>query len=58
MRTRRVTGSRFVSGQADTGRLVLTRNDGTTGVCGVVIARGVSLVDNTDSTFDLAFDGS
>ena len=58
MRTRRVTGSRFVSGQADTGRLVLTREDGSTAMCGVVIVRGVSLVDNTDSTFDLTFDGS
>jgi hypothetical protein len=42
----------------DTGRLVLTRDDGSTAFCGVVIVRGVSLTDNEDSTFDLVFDGS
>lgn len=54
----RPRGPRFEFGTADTGRLVLTRDDGSTAVCGVVIVRGVSLVDNEDSTFDLVFDGS
>ena len=58
MRTRRVKGAKFIFGSADTGQLVLTREDGSTAVCGVVIVRGVSLVDNADSTFDLVFDGS
>lgn len=54
----RPRGYKFESGTADTGRLVLTREDGSTVICGVVIMRGVSLVDNSDSTFDLVFDGS
>jgi hypothetical protein len=54
----RPRGPRFEFGTADTGRLVLTRDDGSTAVCGVVIVQGVSLVDNDDSTFDLVFDGS
>ena len=48
----RPRGPRFESGTADTGRLVLTRDDGSTAVCGVVIVKGVSLADNEDSTFD------
>jgi len=55
---RRLVGAKFVSGVADTGRLVLTREDGSTAVCGVVLVRGVRLTDNADSTFDLTFDGS
>jgi hypothetical protein len=54
----RPRGWQFVGGQANTGRLILTREDGSTAVCGVVIVRGVSLVDNTDSTFNAIFDGS
>ena len=55
----RPRGPRFEFGHADTGRLVLTRDDGSTAVCGVVIVRGVSVVvDNEDSTSDLVFDGS
>ena len=55
----RPRGPRFELGTAeDTGRLVLTRDDGSTAFCGVVIVRGVSLTDNEDSTFDLVFDGS
>jgi hypothetical protein len=52
-------GFKFVDGTAETGRIVLERGDGSTaGLPGVVIVRGVSLVDNADSTFDLVFDGS
>jgi hypothetical protein len=58
VRTRRVKGSKFVAGQADTGRLILTRDDGSTARCGVVIVQGATLTDNNDSTFDLSFDGS
>ena len=59
MTTRRVTGSKFVFGTADTGRLVLTREDGSVAVCGVALMRrAVSFVDNEDSTFDVVFDGS
>lgn len=58
MRTRRVKGSKFVSGTAATGRLVLTRDDGSTAVCGVVIVQGATLTDNGDITYDLTFDGS
>ena len=54
----RPRGPRFEFGTADTGRLVLTRDDGSTAVCGVVIVRGVSLTDNDDSTVNLNFDGS
>jgi hypothetical protein len=56
--TRRVIGAKFVRGQADTGRLVLTREDGSTARCGVVIVQGATLTDNSDSTYDLSFDGS
>jgi hypothetical protein len=58
VRTRRVKGSKFVAGQADTGRLVLIRDDLSTAVCGVVIVQGATLTDNADLTFDLTFDGS
>lgn len=54
----RPVGSKFISGTANQGVLILTRADGTTAPCGVVIVRGVSLVDNADSTVDLIFDGS
>lgn len=49
---------KFVSGVATTGRVVLKREDGSTAVSGVVIVRGLSLIDNQDSTFDFVFDGS
>lgn len=55
---KRPRGSKFVSGTADTGRLILTRQDNSTAVCGVVIIQGATLTDNNDSTFDLTFDGS
>lgn len=58
MTTRRVTSVKFVAGSADTGRLILLREDGSTAQCGVVIVQGVSLTDNSDLTFDLSFDGS
>ena len=51
-------GYKFVAGTAETGRIVLERGDGSTAGFGVVIVRGVSFVDNEDSTFDLVFDGS
>lgn len=54
--TRRVVGAKFVGGQADSGRLFLTRDDGTTVRCGVILVQGVTLTDNDDSTFDLTFD--
>ena len=54
----RPRGLRFESGTADNGRLVLIREGGSAAVCGVVMVKGVSLVDNDDSTFDLVFDGS
>lgn len=54
----RVSGAKFVGGQANTGRLVLLRDDGSTSRCGVVIVQGVSITDNEDSTVDLTFDGS
>lgn len=58
MTSRRIPGPRFVSGSADTGRLILLREDGSTARCGVVIVQGVILTDNEDSTYDLTFDGS
>jgi hypothetical protein len=54
----RPRGWQFVGGTADTGRLILTREDGSTAKCGVVIVQGVTLTDNDDSTFDIVFDGS
>ena len=56
MRTRRVKGSKFVAGQADTGRLVLTRDDGSTAVCGVVIIQGATLSGDSSIT-DINFSG-
>jgi hypothetical protein len=50
---------KFVSGTAQTGRIVLERSNGSTAqIPDLVIVRDVSLVDNADSTFDLVFDGS
>lgn len=49
---------KFVSGTAEDGRVVLRREDGSIAISGVVIVRGLSLVDNDDSTFDFIFDGS
>ena len=54
----RARGPRFESGSADTGRLVLTRDDGSEEVCEVVVMRGVSLIDRGDSTFTLTFNES
>jgi hypothetical protein len=53
-------GYKFVAGTAETGRIVLERGDESTAeLPGVVMVRGLSLVDNDDdSTFDLIFDGS
>jgi hypothetical protein len=52
-------GYKFVAGTAETGRIVLRRADGSTAeLPGLVIVRGVSLVDNNDSTFTVVFDGS
>jgi hypothetical protein len=55
---RRVQGARFVRGQADTGRLVLIREDLSIARLPVVIVQGATLTDNEDSTFDVTFDGS
>lgn len=55
MISRRIQGARFVGGNADTGRLILLREDGSEARCGAVIVQGVSLTDNEDSTFDLNF---
>jgi hypothetical protein len=55
---RRVQGARFVRGQADTGRLLLIRDDLSIARLPVVIVQGATLTDNADSTFDLVFDGS
>lgn len=55
---KRVQGVKFVGGQADSGRLVLSREDGSSAVCPVVIVDGLSLTDNGDSTFNFVFDGS
>ena len=53
----RPIGQKFVSGNADSGRLILFREDGSIAINSVVIVRG-TLVDNGDSTFDFVFDGS
>jgi hypothetical protein len=58
MNSQRFSSLKFVSGSLETGMLVLTREDGSTSEADVVVVRGVSLVDNDDSTFDLVFDGS
>lgn len=54
----KIRGSKFVSGHAETGRLYLTRKDGSEARCGVVIIRGATLTDNSDGTADIVFDGS
>lgn len=46
--------SRFVSGSLEDGQLVLTRDNGTTTRCRVVIHMG-TLTDNSDSTYTLTF---
>lgn len=56
--TPRVTGPKFIGGQANSGRLVLLRQDRSTAVCDVVIVKNATLTDNGDSTFDLVFPGS
>lgn len=55
MTSRRIPGPRFIGGNADTGRLILVREDGSQARCGVVIVQGVTLTDNEDSTVDLNF---
>jgi len=54
----RPRGPRFEFGTAETGRVVLTRDDGSTAVTGVVIVKNTTVSDNGDSTFDVTFDGS
>lgn len=54
----RLTGSKFVSGRNDDGRLYLNRADGSVARCGVAIIRGATVTDNGDSTADVTFDGS
>lgn len=54
----RQRGVKFIAGQAETGRLVLTREDGSEAVCPVVVVDGATLTDNGDSTFNLVFPGS
>lgn len=55
MTSQRIQGARFVGGSADTGRLILAREDSSRVRCGVVIVQGVTLTDNEDSTYDLNF---
>lgn len=52
-----ILGSKFVSGHAETGRLYLTRKDGSQARCDVVILTG-SITDNLDGTYDLTLGGS
>lgn len=52
-----VQAEKFVSGEFRDGRLFLTRSGGSSVRCGVVIVQG-TLTDNSDSTYDVAFDGS
>lgn len=50
---------KFVDGTAAVRRIVLERAAGSTAkLPGVVMVRGVALIDNEGSTFDLTFDGS
>lgn len=50
---------KFVAGQAQTGRIVLERGDGSTAqLPDVVIVKNLTFVDNNDSTFSFIFDGS
>lgn len=58
MTSRRIQGARFVGGNAETGRLILLREDGSQARCGVVIVQGATLTDNENSTFDVTFTGS
>lgn len=44
----------FVSGDLDTGRLILIRKFGSKARCGVLMCLG-TLVDNEDSSFDITF---
>lgn len=49
-----IKGAKHVSGDFSTGRLFLTRADGSVVRCGpFVIVRGATLTDNSDSTYDL-----
>lgn len=45
--------AKFVTGDLSTGQLILTRDDGTTAECGVLIVSGVTVTDNGDGTFDI-----
>lgn len=49
-----ILGSKFVSGHAETGRLYLTRKDGSQARCGVLMFTG-TLTDNGDASFTLTF---
>lgn len=51
-----MSAARFVSGQINNDGLVLTREDGSTGQCGLVIVQGVTFTDNEDSTYEVTFD--
>lgn len=53
-----VQAEKFVSAEFRDGRLFLTRSGGSSVRCGVVIVQGATLTDNSDSTFDVTFDGS
>jgi hypothetical protein len=53
-----IRGAKFDSGSAATSRLFLTREDGSTEQCPVLIFRKLVPVDNTDSTFTVVFEGN
>jgi hypothetical protein len=48
----------FVSGDLSTGRLFLTRGDGSVVPGGTFIIVRATMTDNSDSTFDVNFDAS
>jgi len=50
-------GPKFVSGSAVTGRVIMTRDDGTADSLPIIMCLG-TLIDNEDLTFDIAELGS
>jgi len=56
MTTSRIAADQFVSGTLATGRLILTRESGSTASCGVIMCTG-TITDNLDGTYDLDFPG-
>lgn len=48
-----VKRSKFITGDLSTGQLILTRDNGTTAVCGVLMMTGVTVTDNEDGTWTL-----